>query len=587
MKFFFFECLMALMSLAVAAQTPPAPEPRDFAVDGVGYNILSEEEGTVEVTYSTVFEESAKDFEGTLVIPESVVHEGKSYRVVRIGELAFGYLAWKMSAVELPHSLVEIGSQAFAYCENLTEVEIPGSVTYMEGNVFHGCTSLAKLIFADGEAPLELSGWTLFCMGSSIPTVPLKEVYIGRDMECTSYYSGSGLFSDTATPFSVTVGANVSSLGRRLFANSLMASVDLPDGLEMIGTETFSQCGRLSRVRLPNSVTAVGSRAFAECDSLSEVSLYVPGPDMGRPLALGEYAFSNCLALAAADLPSGTVIGKGAFSGCSSLAEVRMADGVAAVGDYAFNSCALKEIDLPGSVLRIGERSFYGCRALEAVGLHEGLDSIGERAFASCSALKEIRIPNSVTAIGEYAFQGCASLASASTGHGVVDLNECVFSVCGSLNSLSLGRNVAYIGRSFASDCKGLKQVYSYNPVPPVMDWWSVFPKEAYDNAVLYVPQGALEAYRNASWWSSFVDIREMNASGAGAVKDGKVRVRAGSGCITVEGLEGGLALEVYDMGGRLVYSGKGTRIAVPQEGGYVVKVGGGTFKVFCGGRPD
>ena len=100
MKSFLLECLMVLMSLAVSAQTPPAPEPRDFAVDGVGYNILSEEDGTVEVTYSTVFEESAKDFEGTLVIPESVVHEGKSYRVVRIGESAFGHLAWKMSAVE-------------------------------------------------------------------------------------------------------------------------------------------------------------------------------------------------------------------------------------------------------------------------------------------------------------------------------------------------------------------------------------------------------------------------------------------------------------------------------------------------------
>ena len=88
----------------------------DFEVGGIYYNILSEEDKTVEVTYKgSSNSEYSNEYTGSVVIPESVIYNGVDY------------------------SVTSIGSAAFKGCKSLTSVIIPNSVTSIGVSAFHSC----------------------------------------------------------------------------------------------------------------------------------------------------------------------------------------------------------------------------------------------------------------------------------------------------------------------------------------------------------------------------------------------------------------------------------------------------------------
>lgn len=101
------------------------------------------------------------------------------------------------------------------------------------------------------------------------------------------------------------------------------------------------------------------------------------------------------------------------------------------------------------------------------------MTTIGDYAFYGCSNLTSVDIPNSVTAIGNYAFEACS----------------------------------------------GLTSIYSLNPIPPTVgnNYYKekhCFDNTNYQNAMLYVPQEALEAYRTAEIWKNFKNIVGVNPTG-------------------------------------------------------------------------
>lgn len=85
-------------------------------------------------------------YEGGIVIPSQVEHNGRSYTVVRIG---YGAFAWcdKLTSVQLPATLREIRYGAFSMCTLLKEIVIPDGVKVC-GGAFYGCSSLKKLDFS-------------------------------------------------------------------------------------------------------------------------------------------------------------------------------------------------------------------------------------------------------------------------------------------------------------------------------------------------------------------------------------------------------------------------------------------------------
>ena len=134
-KLYLFTLLLALPLLASAY---------DCQVDGIYYNLNSEEK-TAEVTYQKVENNIYySDYSGSVVIPEKFTYKGVEYSVTSIGISAFRDCRG-LTSVTIPNSVTTIGDLAFYYCIGLTSVTIPNSVTYIGGSAFSNCYVLTSI----------------------------------------------------------------------------------------------------------------------------------------------------------------------------------------------------------------------------------------------------------------------------------------------------------------------------------------------------------------------------------------------------------------------------------------------------------
>lgn len=250
----------------------------------------------------------------------------------------------------------------------------------------------------------------------------------------------------------------------------------------------------------PYTITALGVEAFWNCGSyLTAITL----PDGLE--SIGSYAFNSCTSLTAIEIPSSiTSIGTSAFNGCTSLAAVTLPEGLQSIGVAAFRNCsALTSIDIPASVTSIGKSTFDGCTSLAAATLPEGLQSIGEYAFQHCSALTSIKIPGTVKTVGMCSFQDCSGLASLELAEGVQKLGSSAFQNCSALTQVTLPASLTEVGiRVF--DGHGPSIVFtSLATTPPAHN--GGYPLGEVNGVTLYVPQGSLEAYKNAFGWKDYL----------------------------------------------------------------------------------
>ena len=233
-------------------------------------------------------------------------------------------------------------------------------------------------------------------------------------------------------------------------------------------------------------VTMINYGAFKDCKALTSVKI----PSLTR---IANDVFRGCSSLSSVDMPLVTSIGDNAFYGCSSLASVDMPL-VASIGDYAFYGCSsLASVDMP-SVTSIGIYAFGCCLSFISVDMPL-VTSIGNYAFYSCSSLASVDMP-SVTNIDIYAFQACSSLTSVDMPL-VTSIGDYAFSACPIAN-LSLPTTLTSIG----NECFTETQEITLAATTPAALGTSVFGR----NAVIRVPESAVNDYRTAAGWSNNKD---------------------------------------------------------------------------------
>lgn len=127
--------LISIMSLSASAY--------HFMVDGIAYDITSDSE-SVSVTYTTSAYPTASkhsSYSGNIVIPSKVTYSGKTYTVKVIDFDAFCWCDG-LTSVTIPNSVTSIGEGAFRNCSSLASVNIPKTVTDIGSYAFYGCSAL-------------------------------------------------------------------------------------------------------------------------------------------------------------------------------------------------------------------------------------------------------------------------------------------------------------------------------------------------------------------------------------------------------------------------------------------------------------
>jgi len=79
-----------------------------------------------------------------VVIPSSIVVEGKTYNVTSIGDNAFQNCKSLITMV-IPDSVTSIGQYAFHLCSSLTSIVLPDNITSIENSTFKECSSLMSI----------------------------------------------------------------------------------------------------------------------------------------------------------------------------------------------------------------------------------------------------------------------------------------------------------------------------------------------------------------------------------------------------------------------------------------------------------
>lgn len=207
---------------------------------------------------------------------------------------------------------------------------------------------------------------------------------------------------------------------------------------------------------------------------------------------VGRFMFAYLENLQTISLPNDlTSIDFSAFYGCKNLADISLPEGMTSINQFAFNGCSsLTSIILPKSLTYIGGSAFAGCSSLVSISIPVGITKIEAAVFDSCTSLVSVSLPEDLTYIDGYAFSKCSHLAS-----------------------ISLPKGLTYIENDAFYGCSALTSIYTYMPTPIEIKRFT-FDAETKTNATLYVPQGSLQDYHYAEYWSDFLNIVEFNSTG-------------------------------------------------------------------------
>lgn len=257
--------------------------------------------------------------------------------------IANGACAGKQNLIsaELPESLICIGDEAFAECNELKNVNIPSKLEKIRSKAFYAC----NIESVDIPETVSFIGFRSFenC-------VSLKEVKMSHTPEKVS----ACVFKNTLW----LKNLEQDKYHCKYFQNILLehtgndSFVKIQDGTKLIVGLVFSESKGLETVEIPKSVESIGFGSFRSCENLKEVR-FAEGSELKK-------------------------IDESAFDGCVSL----------------------EEITLPLKLKRVESFAFHRCTGFVTITFPDSIEYISNDVVSDCINLKTIRLPKHME--GEY-----------------------------------------------------------------------------------------------------------------------------------------------------------------------------------------
>ena len=217
--------------------------------------------------------------------------------VTSIGRAAF--LGSGLTSVEIPDSVTSIGESTFQFCEKLTSIKIPNSVTSIGWEAFSDCNSLTSLMI-----PISVTTIDGAVVNPEFTAIKLPEENSCFQIDGCLLLSKNGetLVSLIKPTKDVIIPGTVKIIGKNAFRRSNLTGVIIPNSVTTIEDNAFSDCQNLTSIEIPNSVTSIGNGAFYGSGLTSVV---IPNSVM----KIGRSAFSSTHQIT---IPNSLVIGNDA-----------------------------------------------------------------------------------------------------------------------------------------------------------------------------------------------------------------------------------------------------------------------------------
>ena len=491
---FLFFALLALCASAAVGDT--------FSVGKLNYQVTSN--GTTEdypqVTVTGLSAEGKAISSLNLQIQSTVLYNGTRYRVTEIGAYAF-YAQKNLVTLWVRWGIRRIKNNAFQSCTNLTQARLASSVDYIESLAFNNCSSLKYVFYANtyfidshyaSNCMPNNSGMILLVSNAAKNTVERAKgiaafknfATIYRNHEAFDFaFTDGGYYVVSTLPddkpnknrhgvFQL-VGLNSSNTEYAPTASSYTVDGYTYDLAEV----TYNACesnSNLKSVDLSSlsHLKKIDEYAFKDCSALTRIIL-----NSSTPLSIRTEAFANCTSLTTLNLTSNvSVFYASAVNGCSNLETITVSTHNKHLCDvngivYSKNKTVLERCPPGHNTTMFNHYSFPST-----------LKEIGFSAFATCKKIQKIYIPYGVKSIG-ICFQECTSLTTLQIPSSVTGFGY------GTFGNIP---NLTYLYCNFSTPPSGM-------PVGP----YSSAPRHT-----LYVPDEAIEAYKKATYWSTWKNIK-------------------------------------------------------------------------------
>lgn len=322
---------------------------------------------------------------------------------------------------KVPLGIKIIEKHAFSGNEGIETIELPDSLVIIEQGAFWGCRNLKSINFPQNL--IHIGEFAFYATG-------LKSIALPESLQSVGVCAFSAIDVE-----SVTIPSNIKCIPESMFDLCwCLKTVDICDGVQMMGESAFGFCPELREIRIPDSLSLI----YKEVDEFPAFS----GTDGIKNVIASDKWKKEHRDIYLTMIPSENETENFIMEGDTL---------VRYVGRRA-------EPQILPNVRKIGKRAFFANSHIEKIRIPYGVHTICRSAFSSCKNLTVIELPDSLRTIEEDAFAGT----------GIVNL--------------SIPDSVLYVERNIVSSCKSLKEfVFPESLIEAlegVFNYMRVFPKD-------------------------------------------------------------------------------------------------------------
>ena len=508
----------------------------------------------------------------SITIPETVTS---------IGTYAFSSCK-SLTSITIPESVTKIDSYAFKSCSSLTSITIPETVTSIINNTFNGCSYLQSITCEALTAPTIQSG--------SFPTSGFKYTkrYLYVPKDSTGYNEGNWKtylidkgwelryiedYPKTPTTLKLKTKNNflhkwdyigqaklidyelidneyiyhfddkITELLTYNFNNNVLTSIEIPEGVEVLGDSLFYSALSLLTLNIPSTVRTISQNCFNRVpineiiipegveilpNSMCESCLLKNLVISSTVTTINSRCFMyngilntiTCKAMVAPTIASDTFnsVGTNVPSGTPKI--LRIPEGSSGYEETTsewykqlikqgykveyIKPNSLTYTSTNGNTVTPYAKSFEGENEIVSNTYENGIGTITFQNDLSeiydsmynsdvvGETLKTFEIPDGIKNIGGYAFRSQTNLEQVTIPNSVTTIGDSAFNDCSKLTEIRLGNSVETIGQYAFVNCKSVSKIVCMTMVAPTLNQsFMMVGNNVSGEKILQVPEGA------------------------------------------------------------------------------------------------